>query len=118
MLLEHTGGELPLWLAPVQVRVLTLTERQVEYGRQVTERLTSEGWRAELDDRNEKLGYKIREGQLQKIPFLLVVGDREAKENKVAPRSRSKGVEPAVSVDEFLERLRAERAAAIRRDLH
>jgi threonyl-tRNA synthetase len=118
MLLEHTGGELPLWLAPVQVRVLTLTERQVEYGRQVTERLTSEGWRAELDDRNEKLGYKIREGQLQKIPFLLVVGDREAKENKVAPRSRSKGVEPAVSVEEFLERLRAERAAAIRRDLH
>ncbi len=118
MLLEHTGGELPLWLAPVQVRVLTLTERQVAYGKEVTERLRAEGFRAELDDRNEKLGYKIREGQLQKIPFLLVVGDREASERTVAPRSRSKGVEPSVPLEEFVQRLRAEASAAIKRGLH
>ncbi len=118
MLLEHTGGELPLWLAPVQVRVLTLTERQVAYGKEVAERLRAEGFRAELDDRNEKLGYKIREGQLQKIPFLLVVGDREASERTVAPRSRSKGVEPSVPLEEFVQRLRADASAAIKRGLH
>mgnify|MGYP005838561725 CR=1 FL=1 len=118
MLLEHTGGDLPLWLAPVQVRILTLTERQATYGKQVADRLSAEGWRVELDDRNEKLGYKIREGQLQKIPFLLVVGDREAAEQKVAPRSRTQGVEPSVTVEEFARRLREEVTKAMKRSLH
>lgn len=118
MLLEHTGGELPLWLAPVQVRVLTLTERQAVYGRQVADRLSADGFRVELDDRNEKLGYKIREGQLEKIPYLLVVGDREASDHKVAPRSRARGVEPTVTLEEFAERLRDEVAKAMKGPLH
>ncbi len=108
LLLEHTGGDLPVWLAPVQVRVLTLTDRQEAYGREIANKLRAEGWRVELDDRNEKLGYKIREGELLKIPYLLVVGDREAKESKVAPRTRKGGTESPVSLEVFLERLRQE----------
>ncbi|GBD26282.1 Threonine--tRNA ligase [bacterium HR30] len=108
LLLEHTAGDLPIWLAPVQVRVLTLTDRQEAYARDIVGKLQAEGWRVELDDRNEKLGYKIREGELLKIPYLLVVGDREAKEFKVAPRTRKGGAEPAVSVEAFIDRLRQE----------
>ena len=89
ILFEHTAGKLPLWLAPVQVRVLTLTERQDSYGREVTDRLLQAGFRAELDNRNEKLGFKIREAQLEKVPYMLVVGDKEAESGTVAPRSRS-----------------------------
>ncbi|GIW43443.1 MAG: threonine--tRNA ligase [Candidatus Binatia bacterium] len=108
MLLEHTGGNLPAWLAPVQVRVLTLTDRQEAYGREITEQLRTQGWRAELDDRNEKLGYKIREGQMAKIPYLLVVGDREAQQGTVAPRTRAGGNESPVPLETFIERLRRE----------
>jgi threonyl-tRNA synthetase len=108
ILLEHTAGNLPLWLAPVQARVLTLTERQEQYGRQLTERLLQAGLRAELDDRNEKLGYKIREAQLMKIPYMAVVGDKEEQSASVAPRSRSGETGAAVPVDTFIERLKAE----------
>ncbi len=108
ILLEHTAGMLPLWLAPEQVRVLTLTERQETYGRQVTERLTQSGLRAQLDIRNEKLGYKIREAQLQKIPYMLVVGDKEATAGTVAPRSRSGETLAPVSIEAFIERLKPE----------
>jgi threonyl-tRNA synthetase len=107
ILIEHCGGAFPAWLAPVQVRVLTLTERQVGYGRSVVERLRGEGLRAELDDRNEKLGYKVREGQVAKVPFMLVVGEKEAGSGTVAPRSRSGGNRPAVPLDEFVAELRA-----------
>jgi threonyl-tRNA synthetase len=108
ILIEHTGGVFPLWLAPEQIRVVTLTERQEAYGREVTERLRQAGVRAELDDRNEKLGYKIREAQLQKVPYMLVVGDKEAANGTVAPRSRSGETSAAVTVDAFIERLKAE----------
>jgi len=108
ILLEHTAGNLPLWLAPVQARVLTLTERQDTYGREVAARLRQAGVRAELDNRNEKLGYKIREAQLQKIPYMVVVGDKEAEAGAVAPRSRSGETGPAVSLESFIERLKAE----------
>jgi len=107
ILLEHTAGNFPLWLAPVQARVLTLTERQESYGRQVTDRLIHAGLRAELDDRNEKLGYKIREAQLQKVPYILVVGDKEAESGSVAPRRRGETL-PAVPIDELIARLTAE----------
>ncbi len=113
LLIEHTGGDLPAWLAPVQVRILTLTERQEAYGREIRDKLHRAGWRVELDDRNEKLGYKIREAQLLKIPYVLVVGDREATEGKVAPRTRRQGAEPAVSLDSFIERLRQEAAPPV-----
>jgi threonyl-tRNA synthetase len=113
LLIEHTGGDLPAWLAPVQVRILTLTERQEAYGREIRDKLHQAGWRVELDDRNEKLGYKIREAQLLKIPYVLVVGDREAAEGKVAPRTRRQGAEPAVSLESFIERLRQEAAPPV-----
>ncbi len=106
--IEHCGGAFPLWLAPVQVRVLTLTDRQEAYGREVAARLEEAGFRVELDSRNEKLGFKIREAQLEKIPYMLVVGDREQAEGTVAPRTRAGGAGKAVRLEELLERLRRE----------
>ena len=81
--------------------MLTLTERQEAYGQQVAERLRQAGFRAELDDRNEKLGYKIREAQLEKVPYMLVVGDKEAANGTVAPRSRSGGSADPVPFETF-----------------
>jgi threonyl-tRNA synthetase len=108
ILLEHTAGNLPLWLAPVQVRVLTLTERQDHYGREVTDRLLKAALRAELDNRNEKLGYKIRQAQLEKVPYMLVVGDKEAEAGTVAPRKRSGDSATPMPLDEFIAQIRAE----------
>jgi threonyl-tRNA synthetase len=107
ILLEHTAGNFPLWLAPVQARVLTLTERQETYGRHVTDRLIHAGLRAELDDRNEKLGYKIREAQLQKVPYILVVGDKESESQTIAPRRRGETL-PALPIDALIAQLTAE----------
>ena len=89
----------------MQVRVLTLTERQDSYGREVTDRLLRAGFRAELDNRNEKLGLKIREAQLEKVPYMLVVGDKEAASGTVAPRSRSGETSPRCRSMTFIERL-------------
>jgi threonyl-tRNA synthetase len=108
ILIEHTAGKLPLWLAPVQVRVLTLTERQDRYGREVTDAVRQAGFRAELDNRNEKLGLKIREAQLEKVPYMLVVGDKEAESGKVAPRSRSGETAEPSPLGAFIERLKQE----------
>jgi threonyl-tRNA synthetase len=108
ILLEHTAGALPVWLAPEQVRVLTLTERQEGYGREVTDRLRQVGLRAALDDRNEKLGYKIREAQLQKIPYMAVVGDKEAAAGTLAPRTRAGETLPPLPIEAFIDRLKAE----------
>jgi threonyl-tRNA synthetase len=115
ILIEHCAGAFPLWLAPEQVRVLTLTERTQAYGTTVRERLCAAGLRATLDDRNEKLGYKVREAQLAKIPYMLVVGDKEAEAQTVAPRSRSGGTGAVVAIDAFIaqvtEEVRRRRAA-------
>jgi threonyl-tRNA synthetase len=108
ILLEHTGGALPLWLSPLQARVLTLTERQEAYGAEVAAELRAKGLRVEVDARNEKLGYKVRQAQLEKLPYMLVVGDREAAERKVAPRLRSGEQLPVMSVEEIASRLVAE----------
>jgi threonyl-tRNA synthetase len=108
ILIEHCGGAFPLWLAPVQVKVLTLTERQEDYGRTVCEDLKARGWRVELDVRNEKLGYKIREAQLAKIPYMLVVGDKEMEARTVAPRSRTGGNAAAVDLEAFVKQLEDE----------
>jgi threonyl-tRNA synthetase len=105
ILIEHTAGAFPLWLAPVQARVLTLTERQESYGGEVAAALRAKGLRVEVDARNEKLGYKIRQAQLDKTPYMLVVGDREAAESKVAPRTRSGEQLPAMSVEDLASRL-------------
>jgi threonyl-tRNA synthetase len=105
ILLEHTAGALPLWLSPVQARVLTLTERQEGYGAEVASELRAKGLRVEVDTRNEKLGYKVRQAQLEKLPYMLVVGDREATERKVAPRVRSGEQLPVMSIEEIASRL-------------
>jgi threonyl-tRNA synthetase len=101
ILIEHYAGAFPLWLAPVQVRVLPIADRHLAYAREVRDRLAADGLRAELDERQEKIGYKIREAQLQKIPYMLVVGDREAAEGTVAVRTRTGGDQGARPLAEF-----------------
>jgi threonyl-tRNA synthetase len=108
VLVEHYGGAFPLWLAPVQVDVLPVTDRQAEPAREAVAGLRAAGFRAEGDFRNEKLGYKIRESQLQKVPFALVIGDRETAQGQVAPRRRGGEQLPPVSLDEFIAILKGE----------
>jgi threonyl-tRNA synthetase len=108
LLIEHYAGAFPLWLAPVQVVVLPIADRHVDYCRTVLAGLGSAGLRAELDERQEKIGYKIREAQLQKVPYMLVVGDREAAEGTVAVRSRTGGDLGAREVAAFVRAAREE----------
>jgi threonyl-tRNA synthetase len=103
ILIEHTGGAFPFWLAPEQVRVLSITERAAAYAGQVRDTLRGAGLRAQADLRNEKIGAKIREAQLRKVPFMLVVGDREAAAGTVAVRSRRDGDRGAVALDAFVQ---------------
>ena len=107
-LLEETKGMLPLWVAPVQVKILPITDNQHEYAFDLKEKLVAKGIRVEVDDRNEKTGYKIREAQLQKIPYMLVVGEKEASSNTVAVRSREDGDIGTESIDEFIAKLEKE----------
>jgi len=102
ILTEHFAGAFPTWLAPVQARVLPVSEKHAEYGRTVTRRLTEARIRGELDDRNEKLGYRIREAQLAKVPYMLVVGEREAQNGTVSLRSRAGEDRGAVPLDRVL----------------
>ena len=100
---EHFGGAFPVWLAPVQVRVMNITDRSAEYAENVVAKLKAQGVRAEVDLRNEKIGYKIREAQGQKIPYMLVVGDKEVENGTVSVRTRSGGDKGSVAPDEFAE---------------
>jgi threonyl-tRNA synthetase len=104
-LIELYGGAFPVWLAPVQAIVLPIADRQNEYARQVLQKLTAAGLRAEVDERSDKINFKIRESQLQKIPYMLVVGDREAQAGQVAVRNRKQGDQGVVEADEFVRRL-------------
>ena len=108
ILLEHCAGAFPLWLAPVQLKILTVTDNQMEYAKTVFDQLRAAGWRVELDGRNEKLGYKIREAQLAKIPYAVVIGDKEAEAQIVAPRRRGGENLTPLPLGEFIERLRGE----------
>ena len=108
ILLEHCAGAFPLWLAPVQLKILTVTGDQKEYAAKVFAQLRQDGWRVELDGRNEKLGYKIREAQLAKIPYAIVIGDKEVAAGIVAPRRRGGENLPPLPLVEFIARLRAE----------
>ena len=107
-LLEETKGILPLWLAPVQVEVMPLTDKQRDYAVKITEDLRKEGIRVELDDRQEKIGYKIREAQLSKIPYMLILGDKEVQSKQVGVRSRSEGDIGAMDEDKFIEKVNVE----------
>ena len=100
-LLEETKGNLPVWVAPVQVKILPITDNQHEYAYKVKEELQAKGIRVEVDDRNEKTGYKIREAQLQKIPYMLIVGEKEIEGNTVSIRSREEGDIGTKTVEEF-----------------
>jgi threonyl-tRNA synthetase len=105
ILLEHLGGELPVWLTPVQAIVLPIADRHLEYGASVAARLREAGVRAELDERLETVARKIRDGELRKIPYMLIVGDREAASDRVSVREHRGGDEGAVGVEEFAERV-------------
>src|SRR5262245_34735 len=110
ILIEHCAGAFPLWLAPVQVRILTVTDDHKEYAMKVFEGMRDGGWRVELDERNEKLGYKIREAQLAKIPYALIIGDKEVAAETVSPRRRGGENLTPLSLDAFMQRLSLEAA--------
>ena len=101
MLIEKYNGAFPMWLAPEQVRVLSLTDRTCDVAKSVRDKLFDMGLRAEVDVRSEKLGKKIREAQLEKVPYILVIGDKEAEQNVVAVRHRTDGDLGVMSVDDF-----------------
>ena len=106
VLIEHYAGAFPMWLAPVQVAVLPITDRINEYAEKIAQELRAAGLRVEVNVRNDKIGAKIRDAQMQKVPFMLVLGDREVEEGKVAVRERSKGDIGAMSLEEFKEMAR------------
>jgi threonyl-tRNA synthetase len=111
ILIEHYGGAFPLWLAPEQVVVMSISEHQAEYAEQLAARLRADGWRAAADLRNEKINYKIREHSLQKLPYQLVVGDREKQAGKMAVRTRGGEDLGAMDYEAFTARLRSEAGA-------
>ena len=110
ILIEHTAGAFPLWLAPVQVKVLPVSEKTLEYSRGVAADLLAAGLRVELDESNEKLGYTVRLAQLEKVPYMLVVGAKEAEQGSVAVRLRSGEDLGAIPVGELVPRLVAQSA--------
>ncbi|MDD2433123.1 MAG: threonine--tRNA ligase, partial [Clostridia bacterium] len=108
ILTEHYAGAFPTWLAPVQVKLLPITERQHTYAQKLADDLFQEGVRVEVDERSEKIGYKIREAQLEKVPYMLVVGDREMEEGTVALRTRKEGDQGTVDFETFKKELQVE----------
>lgn len=108
ILIEHFAGAFPTWLAPVQVKVLPISEKYMDYANKVMNDLKDAGIRTEIDDRAEKIGYKIREARLQKIPYMLVVGAKEEEEGKVSVRSRFMGDEGAKDLNEFIDSVKEE----------
>jgi threonyl-tRNA synthetase len=110
ILIEHYGGEFPLWLAPVQALVLPIADRHIGYAGEVAERLRGAGLRAELDERSQSVGKKIREGEVRKVPYMLVVGDQEQADSTVAVRRHREGDLGAVPLEEFVERAHGEMA--------
>lgn len=108
ILIEHFAGAFPLWLAPVQVMVMPITDRTRDYAEGVAKRLEAAGFRVKTDFRNEKIGYKIREAQVQRIPYMLVLGDREAESAEVAVRTRYGGDQGTMTLDAFIKNLHVE----------
>jgi len=108
ILIEHYAGAFPAWLAPVQVKILPITDRHVEYARELEALMLDNDIRVEVDDRNEKIGYKIREAQMDKVPYTLVVGDKEVESRSVAVRKRGQGDLGSQPVDEFINNLNSE----------
>ncbi|MBQ1778350.1 MAG: threonine--tRNA ligase, partial [Acidaminococcaceae bacterium] len=105
ILIEHFAGSFPVWMAPNQVRVMPITDKQQAYAKEVNDKLFELGYRTQLDDRNEKIGKKIREAQVQKVPFMLIVGEKEAESGTVAVRQRHGGDLGAMTLDDFIARM-------------
>ncbi len=101
--IENTDGKFPLWLCPTQVSILNVTDRQSEYCEKIKAQLLAKGFRVHFDDRNEKLGYKIRENQLQKVPYMMIIGDKELEDNKVSVRVRSGETSEPMSIESFID---------------
>ncbi|AWZ49142.1 threonine--tRNA ligase [Clostridiaceae bacterium 14S0207] len=108
ILIEHYAGAFPTWLAPIQVKIMNITDAQSDYAKEIYDRLKSEDIRVELDLRNEKIGYKIREAQLAKVPYMIVLGNKEMEENKVAIRSRKEGDLGTFEIEEFIAKIKEE----------
>ena len=108
LLIEKYAGAFPLWIAPTQVKVISLTDRNAESAKQIADKLYSYGLRTELDDRSETVGYKIRSAQLEKVPYMIVIGDKEAESGVVSVRRRGEGVIGEMSLDDFIARLQKE----------
>ena len=108
VLIEHYAGAFPVWLAPIQAVLMTVTDRQIPYAEGIYHQLIQKGVRIEKDFRNEKLGFKIREAQVQKIPYMLVVGDREVKEGTISPRKRSGETLKSMPVEDFVKQIESE----------
>jgi threonyl-tRNA synthetase len=114
ILIEHYAGDFPVWLAPVQAKVLPLSEKFLDYGRDVVQTLRNAGLRAELDVSDEKLGYKVRRAEMEKVPYALVVGGREAETRSVGVRKRKDGDLGTLSLEAFIARLKGENDAKVR----
>jgi threonyl-tRNA synthetase len=110
ILIEHYAGRFPLWLAPVQVAVLPITDRINEYAEKVADELRSSGFRVESNTRSDKIGAKIRDAQLQKVPYMLILGDQELESGQVAVRDRKKGDIGAMSLEQFKEMIAQQRS--------
>ena len=104
ILIEHFAGAFPMWLAPEQVRILPIPDKFLDKANEIKQKLFDAGIRVSLDDRAEKVGYKIREAQLKKVPYMLIVGEKEVESGTVSVRSRKDGDLGAVSVDEFIKK--------------
>ncbi|MEK6635593.1 MAG: His/Gly/Thr/Pro-type tRNA ligase C-terminal domain-containing protein, partial [Planctomycetota bacterium] len=107
-LIEHYAGDFPLWIAPIQMRILPITDAHIDYAKKLQAQLLLKNFRVECDSGNAKINYKIREGTLEKIPYLLIVGDREIKSGAVAVRSRKKGDEGVFSIEDFIKNIESE----------
>lgn len=105
ILIEHFAGAFPMWLSPVQVDIIPIGDRQNEYAKQIENKLSSCGIRCQIDDRNEKIGYKIRQGQLEKIPYMIILGDKEVENENISVRSHKKGDIGSVTLEQFLENI-------------
>ncbi len=108
ILIEHYAGRFPAWLAPVQTKILPISDKFADYAKEVEARLKEADIRVETDLRDEKVGYKIREAQLNQIPYMLVIGEKEVSEGSVSVRSRDTGEQVSMSLDDFVANLTAE----------
>ena len=113
LIIEKYAGAMPLWLAPTQVKILPISDNYLDYADSVAEKYKAAGLRVEVDSRSEKIGYKIREAQLEKVPYMLIVGEKEAADNLVSVRSRAEGELGQMSVEDFCKRALEEKASKV-----